>query len=128
VILVDTSVWVEAFRRAKSDKAIHLRELLDADQVALVAPVRVEILSGASAAELPRLRRVLSALPLHLPTLETWDRIDEWVERSARAGQRFGVADLLIAALAAQHDLAVWSLDVDFERMAKLDFIRLHEA
>ncbi len=127
-MLVDTSVWVEAFRRGTSDEAVHLRELLDADEVALAAPVRVEILFGASVAELPRLRRVLSALPLFLPTPGTWDRIHDWLDGSVRAGQRFGVADLLIAALAAENNLAVWSLDADFGRMARLGFVKVHHA
>jgi predicted nucleic acid-binding protein len=128
VILVDTSVWIEAFRRESSAEAQHLRELLDADQVALAGPVRIEILSGSSAAELPKLRRVLSALPVHLPTARTWDLLESWVGRAVRAGQRFGMADLLIAGLAAENDFEVWSLDGDFARMAGLGFVRVHEA
>jgi predicted nucleic acid-binding protein len=126
VILVDTSVWIEAFRRAASAEAQHLRELLDADQVVLAGPVRIEILSGSSTAELPRLRRVLSALPLHLPTARTWDLIESWVDRAVRAGQRFGMADLLIAGIAAENGFELWSLDGDFARMASLGFLRAH--
>ena len=128
MILVDTSVWVQALRRGKSGEAAHLRALLDADQVALAAPVRIEILSGASAADLPRLRRVLSALPVFRPTDATWDRLEGWVEKAVRVGRRFGVADLLIAGLAAENDLEVWSLDGDFAGMGELGFVRVHVA
>jgi predicted nucleic acid-binding protein len=128
VILVDTSVWVEAFRRAEGEEAEHLRVLLDAGAVAMASPVRIEILSGASARDLPRLRRTLSALPLFVPGVETWERVEGWVERAVRAGRRFGPTDLLIAATAAENDLSVWSLDGDFAEMAKLGFIRVHEA
>lgn len=127
MILVDTSVWVQALRRGSSAEALHLKALLDADQVALCGPVRIELLGGASTAEIPRLRRVLSALPVFLPTPETWKTLESWVEKSVRAGQRFGIADLLIAGLAAENDLEVWSLDADFARMARLGFIRSHE-
>ena len=127
MILVDTSVWVQALRRGSSAEALHLKALLDADQVALCGPVRIELLGGASAAEIPRLRRVLSALPVFLPTPETWKTLESWVEKSVRAGQRFGIADLLIAGLATENDLEVWSLDADFARMARLGFIRSHE-
>ena len=92
MILVDTSVWVQALRRGSSAEALHLKALLDADQVALCGPVRIELLGGASAAEIPRLRRVLSALPVFLPTPETWKTLESWVEKSVRAGQRFGAA------------------------------------
>lgn len=125
--LVDTSVWIEAFRRGHCPEAEHLRVLLDAGEVAMTSPVRIELLSGSSAADLPRLRRTLSALPLFAPGVETWERMEVWVERSVQAGRRFGVVDLLIAAVADQNDLSVWSLDGDFAEMAKLGFVRVHE-
>jgi predicted nucleic acid-binding protein len=128
VTLVDTSVWIEAFRRGHSPEAEHLRSLLDAGEVVMTSPVRLELLSGSSVADLPRLRRTLSALPLFVPGVETWERMDGWVERAVAAGRRFGAADLLIAAVAAENGLPVWSLDGDFAEMAKLGFIRVHEA
>jgi predicted nucleic acid-binding protein len=128
VTLVDTSVWIEAFRRGHSPEAEHLRVLLDAGEVVMTSPVRIELLSGSSAADLPRLRRTLSALPLFVPGVETWERMEGWVERAVSAGRRFGAADLLIAAVAAENDLSVWSLDGDFAAMAKLGFVRAHEA
>jgi predicted nucleic acid-binding protein len=127
VILVDTSVWIEAFRRAHSPEADHLRTLLDAGEVAMAQPIRIELLSGSSAADLPRLRRTLSALPLFVPGVPTWERIEGWVERAVSAGRRFGAADLLIAAVAAENDLSVWSLDRTFAEMAKLGLVHAHE-
>ncbi len=126
MILVDTSVWVEAFRRGEGREAGELRVLLDAGEVAMASPIRVEILSGSSAADLPRLRRSLSALPLFLPGVQTWDRVEGWIERAVPAGRRFGVADLLIGAVAAENDLPIWSLNGDFAAMATLGFVRVH--
>jgi len=123
VIVIDTSVWVEALRRAKSREAVVLRALLDADEAAVPVPVRVELLSGASNADRLRLRRGLSSLPLIYPSEDTWKLIDAWIDRAGRAGERFGLGDLLIGALASEAGALLWSLDADFERMERLGFV-----
>jgi predicted nucleic acid-binding protein len=125
LIAVDTSVWIDFFRGRAPATADRLSSLLDLDQVVLPVPVRIEILSGAKRPERPRLERVLSALPVLYPNRETWRRIETWIVTGAASGQRFGVADLLIAALAAEQDCALWSFDADFARMARLGLVTL---
>ena len=126
MILVDTSVWIAFFRGTDRKLIPHLQSLLDEDAVALGIPVKIEIMSGSSAKDLPRLSRVLSALPVATPTDYTWARIERWVEIGIGAGERFGFADLLIGALAAEGDMTLWSLDRDFLRLEQLGLVRLH--
>jgi predicted nucleic acid-binding protein len=126
VICVDTSVWVAFFRGREARIAEHLRDLLDRDDVAIPVPVRIEILSGAARADLPRLHRLLSALPLLLPSGATWPCMETWAQRAAAVGLRFGVGDLIIAAIAAEQGMRVWSLDSDFDRMRKLGWIEMY--
>ena len=126
MILVDTSVWVQALRQRESREAVELARLLDEDRVALAVPVRVEILAGASRRDLVTLKRVLSALPVFYPDRSTWDLALSWIDIAARQGERFGLADLLIGAQATELQAWVWSLDHDFERLSRLDLIRLH--
>jgi predicted nucleic acid-binding protein len=126
MIFVDTSIWIDAFRGRDREPGAQLRNLLDADEVALAAPVRVELLAGAPARELSRLRRVLSALPIYAPTDATWRTLDAWIDRCVCAGERFGFADLLIGGIVAEHGAAIWSKDRDFRRMERLGLVRCH--
>jgi len=127
LIFIDTSVWVAGFRDARSAEARHLSAILDADEAALSAPVFLEILSGASRLQRTRLRTTLTALPLFYPTLETWRRIENWIETAGDSGEHFGIADLLIGAIAAEHEATLWSLDEDFARMARLNLLTLYQ-
>jgi predicted nucleic acid-binding protein len=130
VIAVDTSVWVSALRSPSSpgsNVAPFLAALLDADEVVLPVPVRLELLVGVPARERRRLTRLLSALPVAYPTDETWQTLDAWAGKGADAGQRFGVGDLLIAAIAAEQGALLWSLDRDFLRLSRLGFVSLYE-
>ena len=126
MIVVDTSVWVAALRKSATPDAKCLQRLLDADEVALPAPVRTELLSGASRKDRPRLKRALSALPILYPADATWTTIDRWVETAGEAGERFGVGDLLIGAVAAEIGALVWSLDADFARMERLKLVQVY--
>jgi predicted nucleic acid-binding protein len=127
MIVVDTSVWVAALRKRNGPESRVLEDLLEADEVALPVPVRIEILAGASNADRPRLRRALSSLPLVYPSDGTWQTIDEWIERAAAAGHRFGLGDLLIGALASEVGALVWSLDADFLRMDRAGLLEVYE-
>jgi predicted nucleic acid-binding protein len=123
MIVVDSSVWIAAFRSASGPAAIALRSLLDADEVALAVPVRTELLMGARTSDRRQLEDALKGLPLLYPTDETWRTIDRWTAVTARKGHTFAIADLLIGVLAEEIGGLVWSQDADFERMESLDLV-----
>ena len=126
MIIVDTSVWIAAQRQSQGEISRTLLSLLDADEVALALPVRLELLAGVGKADRRRFLRALSALPVLAPTEDTWQPLDEWVSRAADAGERFAVTDLLIARLAEEIGGLVWSLDADFVRMERLKLVDLY--
>ena len=123
MIVVDTSVWIDAHRRPRGPVAATLGALLEADEVALAWPVRVELLAGISRRDRAGFTRALAGVPLIRPTDETFTRIDSWVPAAADRGHRFSLSDWVIAALAHENGGLVWSLDADFVEMERLAFV-----
>ena len=124
MIVVDTSVWIQAPHQPRI-RAV-LSELIDADEVTLALPVRLELLAGVPRRSRASFHLTFSALPQLLPSEDTWQPLHEWIERAADAGERFSIPDLLIASLAAEIGGLVWSLDKDFERMERLGLVSLY--
>jgi predicted nucleic acid-binding protein len=117
-------VWIQAPHQPRI-RAV-LNELIDADEVTLALPVRLELLAGVPRRSRASFYLTFSALPQLLPSEGTWQPLHEWIERAADAGERFSIPDLLIAALAAEIGGLVWSLDKDFERMERLGLVSLY--
>ena len=126
MIVVDTSVWVDVTRRPTSERARVFQQLVDADEVAVALPVRIELMSGVARKHRTQFRRALSALPVLRPTEDTWHLLESWIERASDKGVRFSLPDLMIAALARELDALIWSLDADFEAMEKIGIVRLY--
>lgn len=124
MIVVDTSVWVAAQRQARLVAV--LQQLIDADEIALARPVRLELLAGIARHQRKGFLRRFGAFPQLVATEDTWLPLPEWISRAADAGYRFSISDLLIASLAAEIGGLVWSLDSDFERMAQLKIVSLY--
>jgi predicted nucleic acid-binding protein len=126
VILADTSVWIDAHRKPAGPHAAALHALVDSDDLLLALPVRLELLAGIAARHRAAFTRALAAIPILVPTDDTWQIVQQWIPRAADQGHRFAVTDLLVAALAHEVDARVWSLDDDFTRMESLGLVRCY--
>jgi predicted nucleic acid-binding protein len=121
VVLVDTSVWIEVFRRVRP---LRLEEVVDFDEVVTCLPVVQEVLQGFDReSDFRRAREALWALPVVESPLRPAvvdDAVDLY-RRARRAGYtvRSGV-DCLIAACARRHDLTVLHADRDFGTLARI--------
>ena len=125
MVLVDTSVWVEVFRRASS---FHLDEVVDFDEIVTCLPVIQEVLQGFRD---ERAHAVAREAMLALPIVESplgWAVFQEAVDlyRSARRAAvtvRSGV-DCLIAACAIRHGLEVLHCDRDYDALARVSALQ----
>lgn len=100
--------------------------LIDADEVALVGVVLAELLQGCrTPSERTTLSESLLALLYFEVAQTTWLRTGDLSAQLLRKGVTLPLSDLLIAALAIEHDCRVYSLDTHFK---KIPGLRLYEA
>ena len=123
--LVDTSVWIEVFRRGRP---LVLSTLVPFDDVVTCLPVILEVLQGFAD---ERAYRVAREAMFALPIVESPLRAEVVLEAVMlyRTSQRAGLtvrssADCLIAACALRNDLEVLHRDRDFVAIARVSQLR----
>jgi predicted nucleic acid-binding protein len=121
VLLVDTSAWIEMFRRPAR---LDLAELGGLDEVVTCLPVVQEVLQGFR--DEAAFRTACEAM-LALPCVESPLRQERFEEAAGlyRAARRAGFTirsgvDCLIAACAIRHGLTVLHRDRDYPVLAKV--------
>lgn len=125
MILVDTSIWIEALRR---DRPLNLEELVDFDEIVTCLPIIQEVLQGFRDERAFRIaRESLTALP----TIESPLRQEIFEEAANlyRAARRNGLTvrsstDCLIAACAIRNNLPVLHRDRDFPLLARVSALQ----
>lgn len=123
--LVDTSVWIEVFRKTRAlDLAAHVAF----DDVVTCLPVIQEVLQGFRD---ERAYRVAREAMFSLPLVESPMPADLFEDAIAlyRAARRQGVTvrssvDCVIAACAIRHDLDVLHRDRDYRQIARVSALR----
>jgi predicted nucleic acid-binding protein len=121
VFLVDTSVWIEVFRKPSR---LHLPDVVELEEVVTCLPVVQETLQGFR--DEGGFRKAREAM-LALPIVEAPLRLEVVEDAVAlyRSGRRSGLTirssiDCLIAACALRHNLTVLHHDRDFELLKKV--------
>ena len=121
MILVDTSIWIEVFRRTSP---IQLREVGELDEIVTCLPIIQEVLQGFRD---ERAHRIARDAMLALPTVEAPLQTERFLEAAElyRTARRAGITvrsgvDCLIAACALRHGLTVAHRDRDFDLLARV--------
>jgi predicted nucleic acid-binding protein len=131
-VLVDTSVWSLALRRRtrSEDQAVgQLRWLIEQGRVAMIGPIRQELLSGVRTPEsFERLRDHLRPYRDEPLEMEDFERAAEHFNACRTRGIQGSNTDFLICAAAERRALPILTTDADFTRFATILPIVLHEA
>ena len=125
MVLVDTSVWIAAFR---ARAPLRLESLVDFDEVVTCLPVIQEVLQGFRD---ERAFRVARESMRALPAVESPLSLEVFEEAAGlyRTARRHGLTvrssvDCLIAACALRHGLTVLHRDRDYPALAKVSALQ----
>ena len=128
MVLVDSSIWIEAMRR-EGDMAckVGLEQLLDAYAVVFCSPVKLEVLGGARRTDRRRLAEYFSVIPYRAATEDDWMQALRNGWRLRDDGVTVPNSDLLIASIAIRAEIRVYARDKHFDEMAKRLPLRLYK-
>lgn len=131
-VLVDTAVWSLALRRrsASHDESLRseLASLIEEGRVAIIGPVRQELLSGIrDVAQFDHLREHLRAFPDTETTVNDYEEAASLYNRCREKGIQGSNTDFLICAVAVRNQFSIFTTDADFVHFAKVAPLVLHE-
>jgi predicted nucleic acid-binding protein len=131
-ILVDTSVWSFALRRGRQSASApvqELRNLILANRVQMIGPIRQEILSGIrDEKQFKELEARLASFPDLSITTEDHVTAARYFNLCRQKGIQGSNTDFLICAVAVRNRLAIFTTDKDFISFAAHLPIILYQA
>jgi len=120
MVIVDTSAWIEFFRR-DGDPAVKLamKALVEELEATLCGPVEMEFLGGARPHERPRIQSRFEILPYLSNNQKIWREAATHYATLRGEGLTIPWNDVLIATLAIGQGYRVYAVDHHFEAMAR---------
>ncbi len=130
-VLVDTTAWSLVLRHKDRPEnaatAVELASLIQDGQIAIIGPIRQEVLSGMKeSAEFERLRDYLRGFADTELTSTDYEEAASLYNRCRQRGIQGSGTDFLICAAAMKNDYSIFTTDADFTHFAKVLPIVLH--
>lgn len=120
-VVVDTSAWVDFLRGGRGRAAAAVEELVRSARAVTCGIVLAELLAGVNDAEQrDRLQEALAGLDYFEMREQTWRRVGELAAGLRGKGRTLPMSDLILAALAIEHDLPVFTVDNHFRQVPGL--------
>ena len=128
MVLVDSSIWIEAARRTGSlHVKVALETLLEEYEACWCGPVKLEVLGGARKEERKKLEFFFDAIPYRAMPDTAGADAKELAWRLRDKGVTAPWNDVLIASLALSWDLRLFAQDAHFEKFADVAGLRLYQ-
>lgn len=122
MVLIDSSIWIEAFRRDGSQKVREqLSQLIDSGEAAWCPAIRLELWAGVGDERERSILQKFTAVVTDLPIGdEAWNRAITLAETGRRRGRTFPFPDFIIYACAKVHCVELLHQDRHFDLMNEL--------
>jgi predicted nucleic acid-binding protein len=118
--LVDTSAWIEFFRKKDSPISSRLRDYLELNQACYTGPVAVELYQGAQTnKEVEVIDQLLQTIHYVEITRSHYHHAGRISHTAARSGRIFSIVDLILAVVAHDEQLKLLSLDTHFKEISR---------
>ncbi|KUG24680.1 hypothetical protein ASZ90_005507 [hydrocarbon metagenome] len=127
-VLVDTCIWSQVLRHKSPDADLtkKLQELVQNSRIAILGPIRQELLSGISQMkQFNALKETLSSFEDMPLNTEHYEKAAEFCNICRRKGVQGSTIDFLICAVAIMENLVIFTVDKDFENYKKYLPLRL---
>lgn len=127
MVLIDSSIWIEGFRK-HGDLAVKvaLENLLEKYEALWCGPVKLEVLGAARIQERRELEFFFSCLPYRAMPDLIWEEAKRLSWQLRDHGFSIQWNDILIAAFAINWNVRVYSIDLHFEIMSQEIGLRLY--
>lgn len=127
MVLVDTSVWIEATRRnGELAYKVGLENLLEEYEAAWCGPVKLEFMGGARQQDRKKLEFWFECIPYRSIEERHWEAAKHNAWKLRDKGHTLPWNDILIATLAIDLDCRVYAKDKHLETMTKELGLRLY--
>jgi predicted nucleic acid-binding protein len=119
-VLIDTSVWIDFFRKKESPVSSKVREYLKLNQVCYAGPILVELYQGAKTErEIEILDQLFDTISYIDITRDHYHHAGMISQKAAREGKVFSTVDVILAVLARDGGLSLFSLDRHFHDISR---------
>jgi len=119
-VLIDTSVWIEFFRKSHSGVSSKFKEYLRLNMACYTGPIAVELYQGAKTEkEIEVIDQLLETIDYVEISRNHYLQAGRISQKAARRGKNFSTVDMIIAAVAFEENLLLFSLDSHFQEIAQ---------